>query len=124
MMQGVTMRIEMILIILGTLLLSACASSQTKLIQPTVSESVKTPESMPTPVIKKTIDWSKIDKSNNIVVNNLPKKVTQRYQIDDVIMQAVMADFKVSKVQAMRILAMQGGVQDEGVLIQSAMKKL
>lgn len=116
MMQGVTMRIEMILIILGTLLLSACASSQTKLIQPTVSKSVKTPESMPTPVIKKTIDWSKIDKSNNIVVNNLPKKVTQRYQIDDVIMQAVMADFKVSKVQAMRILAMQGGVQDEGVL--------
>ncbi|MGP5505558.1 hypothetical protein [Psychrobacter celer] len=42
--------------------------------------------------------------------------MTQRYQIDEFMMQAVMSDSKVSKEQAMRILAIQSGVQDEGVL--------
>ena len=103
-----------IFLALMSLILSGCSQAVTT--QPPIPKVVELPKINSKPVTTKAIDWSKIDKPNNLVVNNFPKKVTQRYQIDDVMMQAVMSDSKVSKEQAMRILAMQGGVQDEGVL--------
>lgn len=97
-----------------SLVLNGC--SQTATMQLPIPEVVELPKVNSKPVTTKAIDWSKIDKPNNLIVDNFPKKVTQRYQIDDVMMQAVMSDSKVSKEQAMRILAIQGGVQDEDVL--------
>ena len=103
-----------IFLALMSLILSGCSQAVTT--QPPIPKVVELPKINSKPVTTKAIDWSKIDKPNNLIVDNFPKKVTQRYQIDDVMMQAVMSDSKVSKEQAMRILAMQGGVQDEGVL--------
>ena len=97
-----------------SLILNGCSQAVTT--PPPIPKVVELPKVDSKPVTIKAIDWSKIDKPNNLIVDNFPKKVTQRYQIDDVMMQAVMSDSKVSKEQAMRILAIQGGVQDEGVL--------
>ncbi len=97
-----------------SLILNGCSQAVTT--QPPTPKVVELPKVHSKLVTTKAIDWSKIDKPNNLIVDNFPKKVTQRYQIDDVIMQAVMSDSEVSKEQAMRILAMQYGVQDEGVL--------
>lgn len=105
---------KIIFLALTSLILNGCSQAITT--QPPISKVVELSKVNSKPVTIKAIDWSKIDKPNNIIVDNFPKKVTQRYQINDVIMQAVMSDSKVSKEQAMRILAMQGGVQDEGVL--------
>ena len=105
---------KIIFLALTSLILNGCSQAVTT--QPPIPKVVELPKVNSKPVATKAIDWSKIDKPNNLIVDNFPKKVTQRYQIDDVMMQAVMSDSKVSKEQAMRILAMQGGVQDEGVL--------
>ncbi|MGM8889973.1 hypothetical protein ACS8FA_03845 [Psychrobacter sp. 1Y1] len=105
---------KIIFLALTSLILNGCSQAVTT--QPPIPKVVELPKVNSKPVTTKAIDWSKIDKPNNLIVDNFPKKVTQRYQIDDVIMQAVMSDSKVSKEQAMRILAIQGGVQDEGVL--------
>ena len=105
---------KIIFLALTSLILNGCSQAVTT--QPPIPKVVELPKVNSKPVTMKAIDWSKIDKPNNLIVDNFPKKVTQRYQIDDVMMQAVMSDSKVSKEQAMRILAMQGGVQDEGVL--------
>jgi len=105
---------KIIFLALTSLILNGC--SQTATTHLPIPKVVELPKVNSKPVTMKAIDWSKIDKPNNLIVDNFPKKVTQRYQIDDVMMQAVMSDSKVSKEQAMRILAIQGGVQDEGVL--------
>lgn len=105
---------KIIFLALTSLILNGCSQAVTT--QPPIPKVVELPKVNSKPVTMKAIDWSKIDKPNNLIVNNFPKEVIQRYQIDDVMMQAVMSDSKVSKEQAMRILAMQGGVQDEGVL--------
>ena len=97
-----------------SLILNGCSQAVTT--QPPIPKAVELPKINSKPVTTKAIDWSKIDKPNNLIVDNFPKEVTQRYQIDDVMMQSFMSDSKVSKEQAMRILAMQVGVQDEGVL--------
>lgn len=105
---------KIIFLALTSLILNGCSQAVTT--QPPIPKVVELPKVNSKPVTMKAIDWSKIDKPNNLIVDNFPKEVIQRYQIDDVMMQAVMSDSKVSKEQAMRILAMQGGVQDEGVL--------
>ena len=105
---------KIIFLALTSLILNGCSQAVTT--QPPIPKVVELPKVNSKPVTTKAIDWSKIDKPNNLIVDNFPKEVIQRYQIDDVMMQAVMSDSKVSKEQAMRILAMQGGVQDEGVL--------
>lgn len=105
---------KIIFLALTSLILNGCSQAITT--QPPIPKVVELPKVNSKPVTTKAIDWSKIDKPNNFIVNNFPKKVTQRYQIDDVMMQAVMSDSKVSKEQAMRILAMHGGVQDEDAL--------
>ena len=105
---------KIIFLALTSLILNGCSQAITT--QPPIPKVVELPKVNSKPVTTKAIDWSKIDKPNNLIVDNFPKKVTQRYQIDDVIMQAVMSDSKVSKEQAMRILAMHGGVQDEDAL--------
>ena len=105
---------KIIFLALTSLILNGC--SQTATTHLPIPKVVELPKVNSKPVTMKAIDWSKIDKPNNLIVDNFPKEVTQRYQIDDVIIQAVMSDSKVSKEQAMRILAMQIGVQDEGVL--------
>lgn len=105
---------KIIFLALTSLILNGCSQAVTT--QPPIPKVVELPKVNSKPVTIKAIDWSKTDKPNNIIVDNFPKKVTQRYQIDDVMMQSFMSDSKVSKEQAMRILAMQGGVQDEGVL--------
>ena len=105
---------KIIFLALTSLILNGCSQAITT--QPPIPKVVELPKVNSKPVTMKAIDWSKIDKPNNLIVDNFPKEVIQRYQIDDVMMQAVMSDSKVSKEQAMRILAMQGGVQDEGVL--------
>ena len=105
---------KIIFLALTSLILNGCSQAVTT--QPPIPKVVELPKVNSKPVTIKAIDWSKIDKPNNLIVDNFPKEVTQRYQIDDVMMQSFMSDSKVSKEQAMRILAMQGGVQDEGVL--------
>ena len=105
---------KIIFLALTSLILNGCSQAVTT--QPPIPKVVELPKVNSMPVTMKAIDWSKIDKPNNLIVDNFPKEVIQRYQIDDVMMQAVMSDSKVSKEQAMRILAMQVGVQDEGVL--------
>lgn len=105
---------KIIFLALTSLILNGCSQAVTT--QPPIPKVVELPKVNSKPVTMKAIDWSKIDKPNNLIVDNFPKEVIQRYQIDDVMMQAVMSDSKVSKEQAMRVLAMQGGVQDEGVL--------
>ena len=105
---------KIIFLALTSLILNGCSQAVTT--QPPIPKVVELPKVNSKPVTMKAIDWSKIDKPNNLIVDNFPKEVIQRYQIDDVMMQAVMSDSKVSKEQAMRILAMQVGVQDEGVL--------
>ena len=105
---------KIIFLALTSLILNGCSQAITT--QPPIPKVVELPKVNSKPVTMKAIDWSKIDKPNNLIVDNFPKEVTQRYQIDDVMMQSFMSDSKVSKEQAMRILAMQVGVQDEGVL--------
>lgn len=105
---------KIIFLALTSLILNGCSQAVTT--QPPIPKVVELPKVNSKPVTMKAIDWSKIDKPNNLIVDNFPKEVIQRYQIDDVMMQSFMSDSKVSKEQAMRILAMQGGVQDEGVL--------
>lgn len=105
---------KIIFLALTSLILNGCSQAVTT--QPPIPKVVELPKVNSKPVTMKAIDWSKIDKPNNLIVDNFPKEVTQRYQIDDVMMQSFMSDSKVSKEQAMRILAMQVGVQDEGVL--------
>ncbi len=105
---------KIIFLALTSLILNGCSQAVTT--QPPIPKVVELPKINSKPVTTKAIDWSKIDKPNNLIVDNFPKEVTQRYQIDDVMMQSLMSDSKVSKEQAMRILAMQVGVQDEGVL--------
>lgn len=105
---------KIIFLAVTSLILNGC--SQAVMTQPPITKVVELPKANSKPVTTKAVDWSKIDKPNNLIVNNFPKEVTQRYQIDDVMIQAVMSDYEVSKEQAMRILAMQIGVQDEGVL--------
>ena len=105
---------KIIFLALTSLILNGCSQAVTT--QPPIPKVVELPKVNSKPVTIKAIDWSKIDKPNNLIVDNFPKEVTQRYQIDDVMMQSFMSDSKVSEEQAMRILAMQVGVQDEGVL--------
>lgn len=105
---------KIIFLALTSLILNGCSQAVTT--QPSIPKVAELPKINSKPVTTKAIDWSKIDKPNNLIVDNFPKEVTQRYQIDDVMMQSFMSDSKVSKAQAMRILAMQVGVQDEDVL--------
>ena len=89
---------KIIFLALTSLILNGCSQAVTT--QPPIPKVVELPKVNSKPVATKAIDWSKIDKPNNLIVDNFPKKVTQRYQIDDVIMQAVMSASKVSKEQA------------------------
>ena len=105
---------KIIFLVLTSLILNGC--SQAVITQPPIPKAVELPKVISKPVTTKAINWSKIDKPNNLIVNNFPKEVIQRYQIDDVMIQSFMSDSAVSKEQAMRILAMQIGVKEEGLL--------